>query len=181
MDGRIRALRARTLGLVGGKRRRRMFLGAFVPIAALGAVLISNALAIHDVGLFELDRNATDSDAANLPDDWQTLSADTTAPFGHSLIFTGILPDIESASDAGDQFSGGGSKDDLDISEWRWKAGEPLDKDDITNAYSAGYTIPAGAPNTGTGTATIRLATSSSTSASTVSPPTAPPRWASGS
>jgi hypothetical protein len=154
MDGRIRAaLRARTLGLPGGKRRRRMFLGALAPIAVLGVVLISNAFAIHDVGLFELDRNAVDSNtAATSPDDWDTLYGDTVGPAGHSLIFTGILPDIESASDAGDQFAGGGSKDDLDISEWRWKAGEPLDKDDITNAYSAGYTIPAGAPGTGTGT-----------------------------
>jgi hypothetical protein len=129
-----------------------MFLGALAPVAVLGVFVISNALAIHDVGVFELDRNAQDSDAANLPDDWQTLYEDSTAPFGHSLIFTGILPDVQSATDVGDQFAGGGSKDNNDISQWRWKEGEPLDKDDITNAYSAGYTIPAGAPNTGTGT-----------------------------
>ena len=134
---------------VGGKRRRRVLLGALAPIAVLGAVLISNALAIQDVGLFELDRNAVDSNAADTTDDWDTLFNDTTAPFGHSLLFTGILPDIESESDDGDQFTGGGSKDDLDIPSWRWKEGEPLDKDDITNAYAAGYTIPAGAPNTG--------------------------------
>jgi hypothetical protein len=150
MDGRSRgALRARTLGLVGGKRRRRVFLGAVAPIAVLGAVLISNALAIQDVGVFELDRNAEDSNgAATSPDDWDTLFEDTVGAAGHSLLFTGILPDVESASDPGDQFTGGGSKDDLDIPSWRWKEGEPLDKDDITNAYSAGYTIPADAPNT---------------------------------
>ena len=34
----------------------------------------------------------------------------------------------------------GGSKDDLDISQWLWNPGEPLDKDDITNAYAAAYT-----------------------------------------
>ncbi len=134
-----------------GRRRRSALLGAVASLAVLGALLISNAGAIQDVGLFELDRNAEDSSAANLPDDWQTLHADTTPPFGHSLIFTGILADIESAGDVGDQFAGGGSKDNNNISEWRWKAGEPLDKDDITNAYSAGYTIPVGASGTGTG------------------------------
>jgi hypothetical protein len=134
-----------------GRRRRSALLAAMASLAVLGAVLISNAGAIQDVGLFELDRNAEDSSAANLPDDWETLHADSTAPFGHSLIFTGILADIETAGDVGDQFAGGGSKDNNNITEWRWKAGEPLDKDDITNAYSAGYTIPVGAPNTGTG------------------------------
>jgi hypothetical protein len=143
MSGRIGAFRARTLRLIGGKRRRRMFLGALAPVAVLGVLVATNAFAIHDVGLFELDANAVDSNGAtNLPDDWDTLP-------GHSLIFTGILPDIETATDAGDQFAGGGSKDNNLISDWRWKAGEPLDKDDITNAYSAGYIIPAGAPNTG--------------------------------
>ncbi len=51
--------------------------------------------------------------------------------------FTGILPDI--GADGGTQFQGGGSKDNNDINQWLWKAGEPLDKDDITNAYAAAY------------------------------------------
>ena len=46
--------------------------------------------------------------------------------------------------ESGDQFQGGGSKDNNDLDQWLYKAGEPLDKDDITNAYAAGYVIPPG-------------------------------------
>jgi len=36
---------------------------------------VTPALAVHDVGLFELDRNAIDSNgAASLPDDWDTVN-----------------------------------------------------------------------------------------------------------
>ena len=41
-----------------------------------------------------------------------------------------------------DQFQGGGSKDNNDLNQWLWKEGEPLDKDDITNTYVAGYSAP---------------------------------------
>ena len=37
-------------------------------------------------------------------------------------------------------FTGGGSKDDLDIPGWKHKNGSVPDKDDITNAYAAAYT-----------------------------------------
>ena len=114
-------------------------------VGVLGALLISNALAVHDLGLFELDRNAEDPGGAMLPDDWATLYANGSNTGGNSDVFTGILPDITTPVDAGDQFQGGGSKDDLDVDQWLWKAGEPLDKDDITNAYAAAYTIPEGA------------------------------------
>lgn len=36
-------------------------------------------------------------------------------------------------------FTGGGSKDPLDISQWKYKDGAVPDKDDITNAYAAAY------------------------------------------
>ena len=42
----------------------------------------------------------------------------------------------------GSIFTSGGSKDDLDISSWRWKkASNILDKDNITNAYAAAYNV----------------------------------------
>jgi hypothetical protein len=131
-------MRQRILGFGGGRRRRRVLLATMALAVALGAFLISNAMAVHDLGLFELDRNATDESGAPLPDDWATLFNDNTAPFGGSELFTGILPDI-TPDPGGNQFQGGGSKDNNDITEWLWKAGEPLDKDDITNAYAAGY------------------------------------------
>jgi hypothetical protein len=96
-------------------------------------IAVPNAFAVHDLGLFELDRNAQDGAAAG--DDWDTLFG---GGGGSADDFSGILPDI--GGDGGTQFQGGGSKDDLDITSWLWKAGEPLDKDDITNAYAAAYT-----------------------------------------
>ncbi|HET7869123.1 MAG TPA: hypothetical protein VFM85_02245 [Actinomycetota bacterium] len=91
----------------------------------------SQAFAVHDLDLFELDRNAVDN-PATLGEDWSTLHGGG----GSAEAFTGILDDISSP---GNQFQGGGSKDNNDISQWLWKAGEPLDKDDITNAYAAAY------------------------------------------
>jgi hypothetical protein len=95
-------------------------------------ILGGQAFAVHDLDLFELDRNATDAPATP-GDDWGTLSGGGGSAEG----FTGVLPDV--GADGGTQFQGGGSKDDLDITQWLWKLGEPLDKDDITNAYAAAY------------------------------------------
>jgi uncharacterized repeat protein (TIGR01451 family) len=118
----------RFLSPTGGRRTRRSLLGILVSALLLGLFVVP-AQAVHDLGLFELDRNAEDGAAAG--DDWDTLP-------GGSDDFSGILPDI--GAGGGTQFQGGGSKDDLDITSWLWKAGEPLDKDDITNAYAAAYT-----------------------------------------
>jgi len=95
------------------------------------------ALAVHDLGLFELDRNAQDSNFADLPDDWAALYNGGANSGANSDAFSGVLPDI--GAGGGTQFQGGGSKDDLDITQWLWKPGEPLDKDDITDAYAAAY------------------------------------------
>jgi hypothetical protein len=136
----MRALRF--IGIRGGGRRRRLRLGIIlVSTALLGAFVVSNALAVHDLGLFQLDRNAQDPDPAALPDDWQTLYSGGANSGGSSQVFTGIVPDIATP---GTQFQGGGSKDNNDLNQWLWKAGEPLDKDDITNAYAAGYVVPPG-------------------------------------
>ncbi len=105
---------------------------------------------VHDLGLFQLDRNAliaVDRPAPNNfgGDDWdllntQYLAGDTTP--GNSAAFTGILADntaVNPLGSIGTQFQGGGSKDNNDISQWLWNPGEPLDKDDITDGYAAAY------------------------------------------
>jgi uncharacterized repeat protein (TIGR01451 family) len=127
----------RFLGPVAGRRSRRSLLGILISALLLGLFVVP-AQAVHDLGLFELDRNAQDADFANLPDDWAALYAGGANTGAHSDDFSGVLPDI--GADGGTQFQGGGSKDDLDITSWLWKKGEPLDKDDITNAYAAAYT-----------------------------------------
>lgn len=127
----------RFLSPAGGRRSRRSLLGILVSALLLGLFVVP-AQAVHDLGLFELDRNAQDTDFANLPDDWAALYDGGANTGAHSDDFSGVLPDI--GADGGTQFQGGGSKDDLDITSWLWKTGEPLDKDDITNAYAAAYT-----------------------------------------
>src|SRR5262245_3289045 len=124
------------------RRMARLRLALLACMAAIAlVVLVPSAVAVHDLNLFELDRNAQAQPTPGSPgDDWSTLYAGganngCTMP---CLQFTGVLPDI-TPSPGGTQFQGGGSKDDLDLTQWLWKAGEPLDKDDITNAYSAAY------------------------------------------
>jgi hypothetical protein len=121
----------RILGPTDSRRRRRFLLVPMLMVALAALFLVAGAQAVHDLDLFELDRNAVD-DGAVPGDDWNSLP-------GSSQDFTGILPDVTPLP-GGTQFQGGGSKDDLDITSWLWKAGEPLDKDDITNAYAASYT-----------------------------------------
>jgi uncharacterized repeat protein (TIGR01451 family) len=114
----------------GGARRLGLTIVALVSLVLSGLVFAPAADAVHDLGLFELDRNAVDMAAAG--DDWDTLDGGG----GSAVEFTGILEDTSSP---GTQFQAGGSKDNADITDWLWKTGEPLDKDDITNAYAAAY------------------------------------------
>jgi hypothetical protein len=121
---------------------------ALLIIASLLAVTVSLAvisvMAVHDLYLFELDRDALDNGGI-VGDDWDTLDSGG----GSAAEFTGIIPDVIAVNplgSTGTQFQAGGSKDDLDISpggatgqHWKWDPGEPLDKDDITNAYAAAY------------------------------------------
>ena len=88
-------------------------------------------------GLFELDGNTID--IAGGGDDWGSLFSGEQ--LGTPAAFTGILADPAPLS----IFTQGGSKDINDVTEWRHTDGSVPDKDDITNAYAAAYTVPAGA------------------------------------
>ena len=93
------------------------------------------ALAVDDLGLFELEGNVV-QDACAPPDDWQTLYNGG----GSSIVFTGIVADVSVEPDFEDPIFVGGRKDIQDIPQWGWKIGGGFpDKDDITNAYGAAY------------------------------------------
>lgn len=106
------------------------------------------ALAVDDPTIFELDRNALDPTPPT-GDDWETLWNDcgtdgepdgAATGCGNSFAFTGIIPDTFSPINQDQIFTGGGSKDDIDIPSWKWKKAKPTpDKNNITNAYSAAY------------------------------------------
>jgi fimbrial isopeptide formation D2 family protein/uncharacterized repeat protein (TIGR01451 family) len=88
-----------------------------------------STLAVHDLGLFELDGNAVNQAAAG--GDWDaTLGAQSTQ----------FIHDLTNSQDD-DSFTGGSTKDDLPLSGWLWKqakVGQP--KNDIADAFAAAYT-----------------------------------------
>lgn len=107
---------------------------------SLGALLVGgmavtavNAVDGNPPGLFELDGNTVDADGGG--DDWNSMHPNNPLS---SVAFTGILADKSPLT----IFTGGGSKDILDIPNWRHTNGSVPDKDDITNAYAAAYINP---------------------------------------
>jgi hypothetical protein len=124
----------------------------WVPLAGL-ALFASPALAVDDVGLFELEGDAL-ADGAVDGDDWETLCDPVAVPGGacqnfgpdpgtgaspQATTFTGIKPDP-----APNSIFDGGKKDIQDVSDWTGKDGAVPDKGDITNAYAAAYNCPPG-------------------------------------
>ena len=116
-----------------------------LPRCLLGAALVAGITTTAGVyavdgsppGLFELDGNTLDV-GATPGDDWGSLFLGTQA--GTPAAFTGILADPAPLT----IYTQGGSKDINDVTEWRYKDGSVPDKDDITNAYAAGYTVQPG-------------------------------------
>ncbi len=125
-----------------GSRERQRSLARVVRVVVLLLVIgftvaIPSALAVHDDGLFELDGNAVEEAAAGA--DWSTAVNGGT-PNQISRVF--ISDAFDTTSD--DIFTGGNSKDDHDIPDWRWTTGSAPDKDDLEHAYAAGYTASNG-------------------------------------
>jgi hypothetical protein len=120
--------------------------GVALPLAIALVTGVTPALAVHDDGLFQLDRNAVDSTppngGPNLPDDWDTVNLPLPAGSGGSSFqHTGVIAESEPDTS---KFTGGGSKDNNDLNQWQFITGNPTpDKDNITNAYAAAYTNPA--------------------------------------
>lgn len=97
-------------------------------VMAAGLVTALTVKAVDELEIFELDGNAVDT--AALGDDWNT-----PPDSGGAAAFTGILADPAPLS----IFTGGGSKDVNDVSEWKHTEGSSPPKDEITNAYAAAY------------------------------------------
>jgi slime mold repeat-containing protein len=83
--------------------------------------------AVHDIGEFELDRN-TPGDPAVAGLDWGDLY-----PAHAGFTFIADAPGVTPL----EIFTGGGSKDDLDVTQWAWAPTENVpDKDQILDAYA---------------------------------------------
>lgn len=119
-------------------RKRTPGLGraAFIAAAALVAGgLLFGASPAGAAPPFQLDGNAVHDEPGHPPgDDWDLVNDSGGTP----LAKTGLIVDRPEPTFA--QFTGGGSKDQLDITSWRHRSGTPPAKDDLTNAYAAAYT-----------------------------------------
>ena len=116
---------------------RRRLVRYTVPVAAAGLALttmVGSASALHK-DTFELDGNTVDDAAAG--DDWSNALSGLRdfAPAGNQLANTGVVNDPAGTT----IFTTGGSKDDLDVTNWRHTSGSVPDKNEITNAYASAY------------------------------------------
>ena len=130
----------RVLGPTGSPRRRWTLLLPFVAAIAFALFAIAGAQAIHEINLFQLDRNAQDAGGAG--DDWDT------PPNPPGVTSAASIPTSAPTADAipGRRVEGRHQHRPVAL-----EAGEPLDKDDITNAYAAAYknTVDTGLNNVG--------------------------------
>jgi hypothetical protein len=106
--------------------------------AAVFLVAVAGAtLAIHNDNVFQIDGNAFASDPGSPPttgDDWDEIMNNTDS----ALVDTGIVTDpLSQTTDR--IFTGGGSKDDLNVPGWRHTTGSVPDKDNIEHAFAAAY------------------------------------------
>jgi len=139
----------RILGRTGSPKRRRFLLGSMLSTALLALFLTAGAQAVHDTGIFQLDRNAlTSDDAGAVPaaHDWDQICKQATggaqcasAPGSAGTTVVSFDTDAVNAS----IFTGGGSKDPHDISDWLYKDGSVPDKDDLLHGFAARYSAPA--------------------------------------
>ena len=89
---------------------------------------------------FELDGNVTtDHASAGLPDDWDRVFANSGGSY-FSHVFIG--GNVEAPGNDQTYFTGGGSKDTHDFSDWNWTptpTPSAPDKNEITDAMAAAY------------------------------------------
>jgi hypothetical protein len=154
-------MRQRIFKLAGGRRRRRVLLATLASAVALGAFLISSALAVHDLS-FQLDGDVSASTTTNVGGntqmvDWNSLF-DVSAngivtqkdPLPTGFTATSFDKDFTlkatgSFNPADNDIFTTGSKDELAISGWQCKSSNNVtDKNDIMNAYSTAFTASNG-------------------------------------
>jgi hypothetical protein len=137
----------RILGESGSPKRRRRLLVVPLLVTAVFAIFwITGAQAVHDDGVFELDRNAID-DAAVAGEDWNKVCPASTpagiAPGclgGTTAANSAFVTDaVNAAGKDTTLFTGGATKDDLDVTGWQHTTGAGPDKDDLSHGYAARY------------------------------------------
>src|SRR4051794_4949860 len=123
--------------MVGG---RRMSWAGRILVLALAVLAVfmgtGRASAVSQTGLFELEGDAF-NDPALAGDDWSSVNLGL--PGGY---FSHVFVPYSVEGPAVDKtfFTGGGSKDTNDLSQWAWSTNDVApDKDQLTNTYAASY------------------------------------------
>lgn len=116
--------------------KRPLFVAAIVFCVAVA--LIASIPPQGIAGLLELDGNAVVDASGN--DDWNLLNGTQignpkdTGSAGNSQVRTFVA-----GPSSPENFTTGGSKDPLDITNWKWTQSSSPDKDTLTNGYAAAY------------------------------------------
>ena len=123
---------SRTRSTRGKRRMRPIRMGLWLVVPVLALLAVAPTMAVHDTNLFELDGNAVDN--VNPGDDWQNVFNGTD-----SALVSTFIQDADSPTDT-TYFTGGGSKDINDVSQWLHDDGDVApDKDEILDAFAAAY------------------------------------------
>lgn len=132
-----------TLSRTNRRAKQRWGLLAFV-VTTLMLALAASSLAVHDIGAFELDKNAAD-DPAGGPDDWNavyqqiSIDANNTGADDQCVALGATECAFVTDPEGTTIFTGGSTKDHLAIEGWLHSAGSVPDKTEILNAYAAKY------------------------------------------
>jgi hypothetical protein len=130
----------RVLGPARNRRNRWLTLGPTLLIVLLALMFTAGAQAVHLDDLFELDANAVHSDTPSPnDDDWDQVFAASPNCSSFGAVACTFVHDPAGAT----IFTGGGSKDDLNIDQWRHSTGSVPDKDEIEDAFAALYNRPS--------------------------------------
>src|SRR5262249_15658477 len=136
----------------------RMLLGRAAVLVAL-ALGTTSAYAVHNDGIFQLDGDVQAATCGTAfgggvgctGDDWNSLcSCSAGGGLGNCTKATpgvgngaAAIADLVTDPSPLSIFQTGGSKDEKNLSQWRWANGAVPDKDDIVEAFAALY-VPAG-------------------------------------
>src|SRR5918995_1912301 len=144
----MKRFKARSGTHTGARRSHGFRLAVGVALVGmLGALLALPASAVHDTGAFELEGNAVNDPAPG--DDWDNVCHEvvpTACPTASGTTGATAVDWVAEPNLNSSIFTGGGSKDPQDVSQWAWKdgAGGLPDKDNLLHSFAARYATPDG-------------------------------------
>ncbi len=172
----------RVNGATGIRLLRRSLVLPLVAAMVFTLLVPYAAQAVHDTGIFQLDGDAaTGTNTAGTPaasDDWDKVcyqvgvtpvsqGGDGLTPAQAQARCSIASPTsgatavswTAEANPNSSIFTGGGSKDPIDINQWAWKdgAGGLPDKDNLEHGFAVRYSEPSSATCPGGGTPTCEL------------------------